>query len=92
MFVETVVLNEDTEYQTRLANTITEQTSTIRDSVQTITAASSGVQVARAISAVVKSRDALSNSQYAETEPIVKTVTEVRIASFIACTYFPPGE
>jgi hypothetical protein len=84
MFVETVVLNEDTEYQTRLVNTIMEQTNSARDSVQTITSDSTGVQVTRAISGVVKSRDTLSNSQYAETEPVVKSVMEVSTTSFIA--------
>lgn len=82
MFVETVVLNEDSEYQTRLVNTITEQTNLTRDSVQTITPASSSVQVTRAMSGVVNSRDALSKSQYAETEPIVKSVIEVSTMPF----------
>jgi len=83
IFVETVVLDEDTEYQTRLMNTITEQTNSARDSVQTITPTSSAVQVTRAMSGVVRSRDALSKSQYAETEPIVKSVMEVSAVSFI---------
>ncbi|KAF9648862.1 hypothetical protein BDM02DRAFT_3186733 [Thelephora ganbajun] len=76
MFVDTIVLNEDTEYRTRLMNTITEQTNSACDSIQTITPASSVVQVNRAISGVVQSRDVLSRLQYAETEPIVESVIE----------------
>ena len=82
MFVEAVVLNEDSEYQARLANTITEQTNLTRDSIQTITPTSSSVQVTSAMSGVVNSRDALSTSQYAETEPIVRSVMEVSTTSF----------
>jgi len=84
MFVETVMLNEDSEYQTRLANTITEQTNSARESIQTITSTSSSLQVTRAMSGVVNSRDALSRSQYAETNPIVKSVMEVGTTSFTA--------
>jgi len=90
MFVETVVLDEDSEYQTRLANTITEQTNSTRESIQTITSISSSVQVTRAASGVVNSRDALSRSQYAETEPIVKTVMEVSTTPFTADAGFSP--
>ena len=86
MFVETIMLSEDTEYQTRLLNTITEQTNSARKSVQTITPTSSGIQVAGAISGLVGSRDMLSKSKYVETEPIVKTVVEVSTMSFIART------
>lgn len=85
MFVETIVLDEDAEYQTRLMNTITEQTNSARDSVQTITPTSSAVQVNRVISGVIRSRDVLSQSQYAENEPVVKTVTEVSVVSITAC-------
>jgi len=85
MFVEPVVLGEDAEYQSRLSNAITEQTNLAHDSVQMITPTSSGVQVTRAISGVIKSRDVLSKSQYAETEPIVKSVMEVSVVSSIAC-------
>ena len=88
MFVETIVLDEDAEYQTRLMNTITEQTNSARDSVQTITPTSSAVQVNRVISGVVRSRDVLSQSQYAENEPVVKTVTEVSVVSITACVRF----
>ena len=84
MFVETVVLNEDTEYQTHLMNAVTEQINSARDSVRTIDPTSSTVQVNRTISGVVQSRDTLSASQYAETEPIVKNVTEVSTAPFDA--------
>jgi hypothetical protein len=84
IFVDTIVLDEDAEYRTRLANAITEQTNSARDSVQAIASTSSDVQVAGAISGVVKARDALSKSQYAETEPIVKSVTEVSTAPSIA--------
>ena len=83
MFVETVVLNEDTEYQTRLVNTVTEQINSARDSVRTITPTSSAVQVNRAISGVLQPRDTLSKSQYAENEPMVKTVIKVSLMSFI---------
>jgi len=86
MFVETVVLDEDSEYQTRLVNAITEQTNSTRDSIQTITSTSSSVQVTRAMSGVANSRDALSTSQYAETEPIVKSVMEVSTTPFTAGT------
>ena len=83
IFVETIVLDEDAEYQARLMNTIMEQTSSARDSVQAITPTSSAVQVNKAISGVVRSRDVLSQSRYAENEPIVKTVTEVSVTSII---------
>jgi hypothetical protein len=85
MFVETVVLDEDAEYQNRLMNMITEQTNSARDSVQGIIPTSSVVQVNRAISGIVRSRDVLSQSQYVENEPIVGTVMEVSIMSIIAC-------
>ena len=88
MFVETVVLNEDTEYQTRLANTVTEQINSARDSVRTMTPTSSAVQVNRAISGVLQSRDTLSKSQYAENEPIVKTVMEDSLTPFITHAWF----
>ena len=88
MFVETIVLDEDAEYQTRLVNTITEQTNSARDSVQAITPTSSTVQVNRAISGVARTRDVLSQSQYAENEPIVKTVMEVSVMYIIACVRF----
>lgn len=84
MFVETVMLDEDSEYQTRLANAITEQTNSARESIQAITSTSSGVQVTRAMSGVVNSRDALSRSQYAGTEPIVQSVMEVSTRPFTA--------
>ena len=84
IFVETVVLDEDPEYQTRLVDTITEQTNSARDSIQTITSASTGIQVTRAISGVTASRDLLSHSQYAETEPVVKSVMEVGTVPSIA--------
>ena len=84
MFVETIVLDEDAEYRTRLMNTITEQTNSTHDSLLAITPTSSAVQVNRAISGVFQSRDVLSASQYAENEPIVKTVTEVSVTTFIA--------
>jgi len=74
--VETVMLDGDSEYQTRLANTTMEQTNPTRESIQTITSISSSVQVTRAMSGVVNSRDALSRPQYAETELIVKRVIE----------------
>ena len=77
MFVETVVLDEDTEYQTRLVNAVTEQMNSARDSVRTIDSTSSAVQVTRAMSAVSQSQNMLSTSQYAQTEPIVKNVMEV---------------
>jgi hypothetical protein len=82
MFVETVVLDEDTEYQTRLVNAVTEQMNSARDSLRKITPSSSAIQVTSTISGVVRSRDALSTSQYAKTEPIVKNVMEVSTASF----------
>jgi hypothetical protein len=82
MFVETIVLDEDAEYQTRLVNAITEQTNSARDSVRTISSTFSAVQVAGVISGVVRSRDALATSEYAETEPIVRKVTEVSAISF----------
>lgn len=85
MFVETVVLDEDAEYQTRLLNMITEQTNSARDSVRAITPTSSAVQINRTISGIVQSRNTLSQSQYAENEPIVKTVTEVSVMFTIAC-------
>jgi len=88
MFIETVVLDEDAEYQTRLLDTITEQTNLARDSVRAITPTSSAVQVNRTISGIVQSRDMLSQSQYAENEPIVKTVTEVSVMFIIACVRF----
>ena len=84
MFVETVMLDEDSEYQTRLANAITEQTNSTREVIQTINSTSSSVQVTRAMSGLVNSRDALSRSQYAETEPIVQSVMEVSTTPFIA--------
>lgn len=82
MFLETIVLDEDAEYQTRLVNAITEQTNSARDSVRAISPTSGAGQVTRAISGVVHSRVALSASQYAGTEPIVRTVTEVSTISF----------
>ena len=83
MFVETVILSEDTEYQTRLVTTITEQTNSAHDSVRSISPTSSAVQVKTAVSGVVRSRDALSESQYAENEPIIKTVMQVGDAPFV---------
>ena len=85
MFVETVVLNEDTEYQTRLVNTITDQINSARDSVRAISPASSAVQVNGMISAVVQSRGVLSESRYAENEPMVKAVMEVSLMPFTTC-------
>lgn len=85
MFVETVVLDEDAEYQTRLLNTITEQTNSARDSVRAITPTSSTVQINRTISGIVQSQNILSQSQYAENEPIVRTVTEVSVMFIIVC-------
>ena len=82
IFVEAVVLDEDAEYQSRLMNSIAEQTNSARNSLQTITPTSSAVQVTRAISDVVQSQNALSTSKYSETEPIVRTVTEVSVTSF----------
>ena len=82
MFVETVVLDEDTEYQTRLVNAITEQMNSTRDSVRTISSTSGTLQVTNAISGVVQSQNALSTSQYAKTDPIVKNVTEVSSVTF----------
>ena len=82
MFVEAVVLNEDTEYQSRMVNTITDQISLVRDSVRAISPASSAVQVKGAISTVVQSRGVLSKSQYAENEPMVKAVMEVCLMYF----------
>ena len=83
MFVETVILNEDTEYQTQLVNTITEQTNSAHDSVRSITTTSSAVQVKMAVSGVARSRGALSESRYAEDEPIVKSVMEVGGVPFV---------
>ena len=82
IFVEAVVLDEDAEYQSRLLSSIAEQTNSARTSLQTITPTSSAVQVTRAISGVVRSQNALSTSQYSQTEPIVRTVTEVSVTSF----------
>ena len=88
MFVETVLLNEDAEYQARLVNTITEQTNLARDSVQEITPTSSAVQVTKAISGVVQSRDVLSESRYSETEPLVETVMKVCVISLVVHVRF----
>jgi hypothetical protein len=82
MFVEALVLDEDAEYRTQLANTITDQINSARDAIRTIDPTSSAFQVAGAMSGIVQSRVALSTSQYAETEPIVKSVTEVSVMSF----------
>lgn len=81
MFVETIVLDEDTEYQTRLANAITEQMNSARDVVRMIDHNSGAVQLTQAISGVVQSRDTLATSQYSKTEPIVKNVMEVGTTS-----------
>ena len=85
MFVETVVLDEDTEYQTRLINAVTEQIHSARDSVRMIDPTSSVVQVTKTISDVTQSRSALSGSQYANSEPIVKNVMEVS-TTFSPCS------
>lgn len=82
MFVETVVLDEDTEYQTRLVNAVTEQIHSARDSVRMINPTSGAIQVAKTISGVAQSRNALSTSQYANSEPVVKNVMEVSSTSF----------
>ena len=82
MFVETVMLDEDAEYQGRLMKAIAEQTNSARDSVRTINATSSPVQVTRAMSGVVQSRDALSVSQCAENEPVVRSALEVGVTRF----------
>ena len=81
MFVETIVLDEDTEYQTRLANAIAEQMNSARDFVRMIDHTSGAVQLTQAISGVVQSRDTLAMSQYSKTEPIVKNVMEVGTTS-----------
>ena len=83
IFVEAVVLDEDAEYQANLVNAITEQTNSVHDSIRIIDPSSSALQVTRAISSVVQSRDALSTSQYAETEPITRSVMEVCTSVFV---------
>ena len=83
MFVETVILSEDTEYQARLVNAITEQTNSAHDSVRSITPTSSVLQVKMAVSGVVRARGTLSELRYAENEPIVKTVMEVGGVAFV---------
>ena len=88
MFVETVMLDEDTEYQARLVNAITEQMNSARDSFQAINSTSSAVQVTRAIFGVIQSQHVVSTSQHAQTEQIVKNVTEVFVMSFSACVRF----
>ncbi|KAF9786422.1 hypothetical protein BJ322DRAFT_1059510 [Thelephora terrestris] len=73
MFVETIVLDEDAEHQTRLVNAITEQTNLARDSVRTIS--STYLQCAQ-YKSLGQYQASLATSQYAETEPIVRKVTE----------------
>ena len=55
MFVKTVMLDEDTEYQALLVNATTEQVNSTRDSFQATNSTSSAVQVIRKISNVVQS-------------------------------------
>ena len=55
IFVETVMLDEDAEYQARLVNAITEQMNPTRDSVRVMNLTSSAVRVTRSISGIIQS-------------------------------------
>jgi len=79
MFVETVVLSEDAECETkkkRLVDTIMKQIDSVHGSVRTITPTSNAAQVNSAMLGVVRAQGVLSKSQQAKSEPMVNAVVE----------------
>ena len=84
MFVETVVLNEDTDRKTktRLVDTIMEQINSLHGFVRAITPTSNAVQVNRAMLSVVRAQDVISKSQHAKNELMVKAVMDVSLHVF----------